>query len=201
MIGKKESKSFMSSYSNKSLSRTKRADLTRAFKEADTDGDGRLTKEEYVNVYRSQGVNMSDEAAEAIFRDRDKDMDGRISYDEFIGELTATERIWNAMGGSNNNDVDVQAAKMAAVKYKKSLPQNLVKGIVDSFDREEKKLNYAEFCALINELKLKDTKSGDNPKNKKKLTKSKSFSSNHSRRSSEGQSSSGDSRTHYSRHF
>ena len=192
----------MSSYSNKSLSRTKRADLTRAFKDADADGDGRLTKEEYINVYRSQGVNMSEEAADAIFNDRDKDMDGRISYDEFIGELTATERIWNAMDGARNNDVGVQAAKRAAIKYKKSLPQNIVRGIVDSFNEgSDKKLNYTEFCALINDLKLKEQP--------KKLTKSKSFSSDHysqhsgKRSSSSGgqSSSSGDSRTHFSRHF
>ena len=67
--------------------RAKRAELARAFKLADADGDGSLTKAEYIAVFRGQGVNVTDAAADDLFNDRDKDRDGKISYDEFIGQV------------------------------------------------------------------------------------------------------------------
>lgn len=67
-------------------SRSKQKDLEKVFREADKDSSGYLTQEEYVRVFREQGVNISDEAARAYFREKDKDMDGEISFDEFVGK-------------------------------------------------------------------------------------------------------------------
>ena len=75
------------------LGKAKLAELARAFKRADSDGDGCLTKDEYIGVYRDQGVNISDEDAEDLFKDKDKDRDGKISYDEFIGDVSREKKI------------------------------------------------------------------------------------------------------------
>lgn len=67
-------------------SRNRASALAKAFQMADKDQNGCLNEEEFIKVWRDQGVNFSEEAGSAFFREKDKDMDGRISYEEFIGE-------------------------------------------------------------------------------------------------------------------
>ena len=74
-------------YVRHSMIQTKQKDLEKAFKMADADQTGSLSIEEYMKVFRDQGVNISREAALAFFRDKDKDMDGRISFEEFLGKV------------------------------------------------------------------------------------------------------------------
>ena len=76
-------------YVRHSMIQTKQKDLEKAFALADKDQTGSLSIEEYMKVFRDQGVNISRQAALAFFRDKDKDMDGRISFEEFIGKVRA----------------------------------------------------------------------------------------------------------------
>ena len=42
-----------------SITQRKKEELLKAFRKADKDGSGLLTKEEYIGVFRDQGVNIS----------------------------------------------------------------------------------------------------------------------------------------------
>ena len=95
------------------------------FKAADTDGDGQLDLDEYINHYKSQGVNISREDARLLYKDKDKDMDGKISFDEFTGKQTETEKAWNAIDSNRNGYVTRNEMVQALRKYKKSLPKVL----------------------------------------------------------------------------
>ena len=95
------------------------------FKAADTDGDGQLDLDEYINHYKSQGVNISREDAKLLYKDKDKDMDGKISFDEFTGKQTETEKAWNAIDSNRNGYVTRNEMVQALRKYKKSLPKVL----------------------------------------------------------------------------
>lgn len=79
----------MTAYARHSMSKaSKERALAKAFKEADKDGSGSLTLDEYLAVFRDQGVNMTREAAAAFFREKDRDLDGQISYEEFLGKAS-----------------------------------------------------------------------------------------------------------------
>ena len=69
------------------------------FTRADKDGDGKLTKEEWLSVLNSSGVPTTRweqservkmlfrEEVEEFFNSMDRDFDGRLSFEEFMGEV------------------------------------------------------------------------------------------------------------------
>ena len=56
----------------------KESDMVKAFQKADKDGSGGLNLDEYVSLFREQGVNLSMEDAEVAFKEKDKDGDGKV---------------------------------------------------------------------------------------------------------------------------
>lgn len=55
---------------------------------ADVDGDGLLTKEEFVSfLHPEESVHMKDIVVHETMDDMDKDKDNKISMDEYIGKL------------------------------------------------------------------------------------------------------------------
>ena len=51
--------------------------------------------------------------------------------------MTLTERVWQLMDGNKTGLVDESDARAVAKKYKKSLPENIVSGIIHAFKENE----------------------------------------------------------------
>ena len=63
------------------------------FKRADSNNDGKLDLNEFMDHFKAQGVNMTREEAELLFKEKDRDKDNYISLEEFAGEVTETEKV------------------------------------------------------------------------------------------------------------
>lgn len=62
-------------------------DPTATFEEFDRDGDGYITREEFVAAMKARGEEVAPDELASIFRaadERDGDADGRISQAEFL---------------------------------------------------------------------------------------------------------------------
>jgi len=60
----------------------------RRWHQADVDGDGNLSKEEFTNfLHPEESEKMRDLVVQETLEDIDKDGDGKISSDEFIGDM------------------------------------------------------------------------------------------------------------------
>ncbi|XP_006815661.1 calumenin-like isoform X2 [Saccoglossus kowalevskii] len=60
----------------------------RRWQRADTDGDGKLSKEEFAHfLHPEEGEHMRDIVVEETMEDIDKDGDGMISLEEYIGDM------------------------------------------------------------------------------------------------------------------
>ncbi len=90
--------------------RRREDELLRAFTEADKNGDGYLSVEEYVSVFRGHGISISQEEVMLFFNSKDRDRDGRISYEEFCDRETVNERAFKAM--DLNNDGYITKSEM-----------------------------------------------------------------------------------------
>ena len=64
------------------------------FKRADSNGDGKLDLDEFMEHFKAQGVNMSRQEAQLLFKEKDRDQDNFISLEEFAGEATETEKVF-----------------------------------------------------------------------------------------------------------
>lgn len=131
-----------------------------AFKRADSNGDGQIDLDEFIEHYKSQGVNISREDAYQIFKDKDKDLDGIISFDEFAGKLTESEKAWKALDANRNGYVTKDELVEGIRKYKKSLPKIITDGNIFTTlldqklkSRKEDRINYEDFCSLMKEAK------------------------------------------------
>jgi Ca2+-binding EF-hand superfamily protein len=67
------------------------------FTRADKDGDGKLTKGEWLSVLNSSGVPTSREEVEEFFQSMDRDFDGRLTFEEFMGEESTIEKLFKNM--------------------------------------------------------------------------------------------------------
>ena len=67
--------------------KTQRKRVKEIFKRADSNSDGKLDLDEFMDHFRAQGVNMSREEAELLFKEKDRDQDNFISLEEFAGSV------------------------------------------------------------------------------------------------------------------
>ncbi|GHH79436.1 EF-hand domain-containing protein [Promicromonospora soli] len=58
-------------------------ELTRTFVEFDSDGDGRITADEFRQAMGTRGEEVTDKDLDEIFGKADHDQDGRIDLAEF----------------------------------------------------------------------------------------------------------------------
>ena len=66
-------------------------DMRPNFDQIDIDGDGLITKEEFVNAVKKVKPEISSAAIDKVISWADTDKDGKISWDEFIRMMTVSE--------------------------------------------------------------------------------------------------------------
>jgi len=87
----------------KSSDRRQLEAIERAFKEADSNGDGFLTPEDYMRIAKEQGMDLSREEALQIMSVADKDKDGLVSKEEFIANACGSPLGGGSRRGSMKN--------------------------------------------------------------------------------------------------
>lgn len=66
-----------------------KADLIKAFKTFDRQGDGTLSADELSQVMKTLGEMLTDEEVEEMIRDADPQKTGRVQYTAFVDQLVS----------------------------------------------------------------------------------------------------------------
>jgi len=129
--------------------------LKSAFDQADKDGDGKLDMNEWFDVLKEIGAEVSRDEVETLFNERDRDRDGSLSFQEFMGQETQMEKAFRMM----DKDGDGYVTKTEFKKVCKNLTKEQVEAAFNKFDAAGNgKLNYIEFCDMMNRRKLNQAK-------------------------------------------
>ena len=67
-------------------------DLSEAFAAFDKNHDGRISKREFIDVFREMGVNLTKEQTDELWNSMNSDRDGFISYVEFVAQFRSSTR-------------------------------------------------------------------------------------------------------------
>jgi len=131
-------------------------ELKSAFDAADKDGDGKLDMNEWFEVLKEIGAEVSRDDVETLFSERDRDRDGSLSFQEFVGQETQMEKAFRMM----DKDGDGFVTKTEFKKVCKNLTKDQIEAAFNKFDAAGNgKLNYVEFCDMMNRRKLNKAKS------------------------------------------
>merc|ERR1712168_271252 len=131
-------------------------ELKSAFDTADKDGDGKLDMNEWFEVLKEIGAEVSRDDVETLFSERDRDRDGSLSFQEFVGQETQMEKAFRMM----DKDGDGFVTKTEFKKVCKNLTKDQIEAAFNKFDAAGNgKLNYVEFCDMMNRRKLNKAKS------------------------------------------
>ena len=160
---------FLALQAKKSKEKKKTGDLEDAFRAADTDKDGKLNLDEWVDVLMKTGhsvnryfnfffstilqlVNLGHFRSEVIdaFREKDKNLDGLMSYEEFVGHESRIELAFKAL--DTNGDGFVSRSEFK--KICPNMTREQVEAAFNKFDKDQTgRINYAEFCSMLNKNK------------------------------------------------
>ena len=85
-----------------------------------------------------------------MFTEKDRDHDGHLSFKEFVGQETPMEKAFKAM----DRDGDGYITKSEFKKVCKNLTKEQIEMAFSKFDAAGNgKLNYIEFCDMMNRRK------------------------------------------------
>lgn len=100
-------------------------------------------------------ICFSRDEVDVLFAERDRDHDGFLSFEEFCGQPTKIEMAFKAM----DKDGDGYITKSEFKKVCPNLTREQINAAFDKFDKAGNgKLNYIEFCGMMNARKLSQQK-------------------------------------------
>jgi calcium-binding protein CML len=67
-------------------------DLSEAFASFDKNHDGRISKSEFIDVFREMGVSLTKDQTDELWNSMNSDRDGFISYVEFVSQFRSSNR-------------------------------------------------------------------------------------------------------------
>lgn len=141
---------FLALQAKKSKEKKQTIDLEDAFKNADTDKDGKLTLEEWVDVLQRTGHNISRSEVVEMFREKDLNMDGVMSYDEFLGHDTRMALAFKAI----DKNGDGYLSKTEFRRICPNMSEEQVEAAFSKFDKDKTgRVNYKEFCSMMKRKK------------------------------------------------
>merc|ERR1712038_691214 len=93
----------------------------------------------------------------AMFDERDKDHNGLLSFEEFSGQETKMERAFKSMDKDGDGFITKSEFKLVC----KNLTKEQISAAFSKFDETGNgKLNYVEFCGMMNRSKNKEKDKG-----------------------------------------
>eukprot|EP00297_Palpitomonas_bilix_P007680 CAMPEP_0113872038 /NCGR_PEP_ID=MMETSP0780_2-20120614/2978_1 /TAXON_ID=652834 /ORGANISM="Palpitomonas bilix" /LENGTH=489 /DNA_ID=CAMNT_0000857499 /DNA_START=229 /DNA_END=1698 /DNA_ORIENTATION=- /assembly_acc=CAM_ASM_000599 len=126
----------------------KRARLTEAFRSFDTDGSGKVSRDEMHAVFTSLGLSMRGTDVQSLLDEYDVDGDGEISLAEFMSMMSVqsqvlnekpedtAENIFNFIDDDNSGTITPEELYAAFEKAKVSVSMADVLSIISEFDKD-----------------------------------------------------------------
>lgn len=158
---------FLALQAKKSKERTKKVDLEDAFRAADKDQSGRITLDEWIEVLKASGQDVSRSEVVDMFRERDHDLSGTMSFEEFCGRETRNELAFKAIDKNGDGYISRNEFKRICP----NMSQEQIDRAFAKFDKDETgRINYREYCEMLNKRleKSKRSDSGGIPTGTKK---------------------------------
>lgn len=158
---------FLALQAKKSKERTKKVDLEDAFRAADKDQSGRITLDEWIEVLKASGQDVSRSEVVDMFRERDHDLSGTMSFEEFCGRETRNELAFKAIDKNGDGYISRNEFKRICP----NMSQEQIDRAFAKFDKDETgRINYREYCEMLNKRleKSKRSDSGGIPTQTKK---------------------------------
>jgi len=109
------------------------------------DTDGKLTKDEWLNVLVQANIQNSEDEVEKMFASA-SDKDSRLSFEEFMGEPTRAEKLFRLM----DKDGDGYVTKSEFKEVCKNLNKEQIEATFKKFDQTgNDKLSFREFRDMM----------------------------------------------------
>lgn len=137
----------------------KKEELRKFFQKAvSVESDGKLSKDQWLNVFIEAKIHNSSDEVDQIFSNTGMDEDGRLSFEEFMGEQSRAERLFRLM----DKDGDGYVTKSEFKEVCRNLNKEQIEAAFKRFDQTgNDKLNFREFRDMMNKKSRGPSKSED----------------------------------------
>ena len=148
------------------ISKSEKEKLGKIFKSLDTNGDGKLSKDEIMNGYEEHfGKLLNEDEVDKLFDDVDTDQSGFIDYSEFIvatmsqkknlseEKLTAAFKLFDTDGNGTISPTELKQVLSSSGKITDEAIEEILKQADKNNDGE---IEFDEFCKLMAQVDLSD---------------------------------------------
>ncbi|CAB4061888.1 CALM [Lepeophtheirus salmonis] len=149
---------FLALQQKKSKERKKIADLEDAFRLADTNKDGKISVDSWLEILKATGHQITRGDVIDIFREKDVDVSVGMSFEEYSGFDSRNELAFKAI--DKNGDGFVSFGEFT--KICPNLNKEQVESAFRKFDADGTgRINYKEFCTMMRKYQDKASASSN----------------------------------------